>query len=118
MRMWIRQRPGRSLLLACIVITLLDLKVGSDRVALMASIVVPCGDVTSLSMAIAAANTDPDLTTIEVGDACTYLIDAADNSDTDGATGLPAIISPIIIQGHGATIQSNGAALRVFKIDG
>src|SRR4051794_3664274 len=84
----------------------------------VAAAAVPCGDVTSLIAAIVAANSDPDLTTIELGDSCLYAISTVDSSDANGATGLPTITSPIVIEGHKATIRGDGSTLRLFLVDG
>ncbi len=56
---------------------------------------------------------------INLAQGCTYILDQVDNT-TSGANGLPAITSPIVIHGNGATIQraANAPRFRLIYIDG
>jgi hypothetical protein len=113
-----RQHAGRLLLLAMVVALPLVVTLGSGRVAWMASTVIPCGDVASLIAAIDTANAQPDADTIELTDNCVYTLNAANTIDASGVTGLPVITSTLEIKGHGATVQTDGSAIRIFKVDG
>lgn len=77
---------------------------------------------------IDAANASPDVTTITLASGCTYVFDAPGMVTTGdpgrfwwyGPSALPAIASPIIIQGNGATIARSDApgtpAFRLFFV--
>ncbi len=72
--------------------------------------------VPALIKAINAANADVALDILELDPGCTYVLTAADNSDTFiGDNGLPRITTPIIINGNGATI-SRGSGAPDFRI--
>lgn len=76
---------------------------------------VPCtgtnGDETSLRALIVSADATPTADTLDLGAGCTYSFtspydDAGNNYDWwYGPSALPAIASPITIEGHGATIE-------------
>lgn len=77
-----------------------------------ASIYLPNCTVAQLVAAINDANATPvDLDTILLPSGCTYTLTAASVTEAgNGATGLPYITSPIIIDGNGATFIRDGAA--------
>ncbi|MBI9044750.1 MAG: hypothetical protein JEZ06_09710 [Anaerolineaceae bacterium] len=73
-----------------------------------------------LILAINSANSTPaTLDTISLSPGCTYELETEDNS-IDGHNGLPSIVSPITIQGNGATIRrglnAQKMALRLFHV--
>jgi hypothetical protein len=79
--------------------------------------------VDDLILAITNANNTPTTTTtINLDPGCIYNLKSVDNKGVSGHTGLPEIISPIIINGHGSTIQRNygggTADFRIFLING
>jgi hypothetical protein len=62
------------------------------------------------------ANSTPvTLDTIDLPTGCVYTLTKVDNL-TNGNNGLPAITSPIIINGHGSTIQRATDALEYFRL--
>ena len=72
-----------------------------------------------LIAAIEAANADPDATTIDLDDDCTYNLTAAYAADPDGygPVGLPPITTPITLLGSNTTITRNAtAAFRLFYV--
>jgi Big-like domain-containing protein len=73
--------------------------------------------VSSLINAINDANAAANADTIILPSNCTYTLTAADNSGADGSNGLPVVVTPISIQGNGATItRSSGAGFRFFQV--
>ena len=74
-------------------------------------------DVDTLISAINEANANGVADVINLAPGCTYTLTAADN-DTDCYNGLPSIISPITINGNGATIVRSSAAtdFRIFHV--
>jgi hypothetical protein len=84
-----------------------------------AKIPVACGDTEALIDAIEEANQAPNADTIvlgEGGDPCTYELDEpAEGAGWYGPNGLPAIASPITIDGNGSTIRRKPSAAR-FRI--
>ena len=80
----------------------------------------PCSKAFLLN-AINAANSTPATTdVIDLAAGCIYQLDAVDNT-TDGNNGTPSIVSPIVINGNGATIRrslsTQKMALRLFHVD-
>ncbi|MFC2105633.1 choice-of-anchor Q domain-containing protein [Candidatus Bipolaricaulota bacterium] len=74
-------------------------------------------DVDALISAINAANANGVADVINLAPGCTYTLNAVDN-ETDCYNGLPSIISPITINGNGATIVRSSAAtdFRIFHV--
>ena len=72
---------------------------------------IPDGDVAGLIAAINTANTNPDADTISLAPNGTYTLTAVNwTYYYTGPSGLPAISSPMTINGNGATIQRSSAA--------
>jgi hypothetical protein len=68
------------------------------------------GSAASLVAAINSANATPALDTVQLGSGCRYAL-TTPNNNWYGANGLPAISSPITVDGRGATIaRAVGAA--------
>jgi hypothetical protein len=76
------------------------------------STTVPCTGQGALVTAINAANTAGG-GTLNLSPGCDYALTAADN----GENGLPVILTPIAINGNGATIDGTGA-VRDLEVDG
>jgi len=76
---------------------------------------VPCS-AHDLVAAIKAANAAGG-GTINLLSSCTYPLTSADNN-VAGGNGLPVIVTPIVINGGGATIAGNGSDFRIFLIGG
>ena len=79
----------------------------------------PCS-VAYLITAINNANASPATEdTIVLSPGCVYELTSVDNY-TDGSNGLPSVVSPIVINGNGATIQrsltSGTPAFRIFHV--
>ena len=90
--------------------------------AAAATFAVPCagvgGGAAGLIAAITAANADPGADTITLAAGCTYALTAADNSDSNGANGLPVVTTQITIEGNGATItRSSEDAFRIVEVE-
>jgi hypothetical protein len=81
---------------------------------------VPDGDVAGLIAAINAANANPDSDNVNLATGGTYTLTAVDNMSYYGPSGLPVIVSPITINGNGATIQRSSALatpdFRIFLV--
>jgi len=89
---------------------------------------VPCsgphGGAAGLIAAINAANNGGP-GTINLAQGCTYTLDAVNSTTSNtmigGANGLPAVLSPITIIGHDATITGSPAStttpFRIFEVD-
>ena len=71
------------------------------RAGMAATFNCSAGNTTCLIAAITSANSTTEADTITLDDS-SYVLTAVNNT-TDGATGLPAITSPITIIGRGAT---------------
>ncbi|HNT77417.1 MAG TPA: hypothetical protein PKH77_20580, partial [Anaerolineae bacterium] len=75
-------------------------------------------DVSELVNAITTANGngEADVLILEAG--CTYSLTASNQTDPDGygPVGLPPIVSPMTIQGNGATIQRDSGTFRLFYV--
>jgi len=88
-----------------------------ERRAMLVTIPVGAGDVAGLIDAINQANANPDADSIVLVKSHCEL--TAVNNSWFGPTGLPAIASPITIDGIGATIARTGpAAFRLFVVLG
>ena len=74
----------------------------------------PAGDVQCLIAAISQANADQRETTIRLA-AGTYLLTSADNY-TDGANGLPSIVSPVAIEAAGGNATLERSAAEAFRL--
>jgi len=74
-------------------------------------------NVTELIGAINTANGNGQADTINLAAGCTYTLTTVEDT-TDGDNGLPSIITPITINGHGATIERSGSApdFRIFHV--
>ena len=71
---------------------------------------VPCGDVIALRAAITAANATLAGDTINVsGGPCTFTLNDSVDA-TAGGNGLPIVIHPLTVEGHGATIERSVTA--------
>jgi hypothetical protein len=88
-----------------------------------APVKIACNDVTGLRSAINTANTTPTVpTTINLAKNCTYQL--TDDSPLGSGNGLPAVKSPITINGDDHTTIArdtstpNTAAFRIFEVDG
>ena len=81
---------------------------------------IPNGDVAGLIAAINAANANPGADIINLAASGTYTLTAVDNTGYYGPTGLPVIVSPITINGNGATILRTSAPstpdFRIFLV--
>ncbi len=75
-------------------------------------------DASELVNAITTANNngEADVLILEAG--CTYGLTASNQTDPDGygPVGLPPIVSPMTIQGNGATIQRDSDTFRLFYV--
>jgi len=78
-----------------------------------ASINVACGDSTGLINAINTANTSGG-GSVNLAPGCTYPLTSA----FSGEDGLPAVMTPITVNGNGSTIAGNDTDFRVFEVDG
>lgn len=72
-------------------------------------------DISQLIAAIGAANANGTADTITLAKDCVYQISGTPDNYIDGPNTLPSIISPITIEGNGATIGSAGFS-RIFHI--
>lgn len=83
-----------------------------------ANLAVPCSSA-SLIGALTFANSTPEADTLSLASGCTYTLTGADNY-WYGPNGLPAISSPIVIEGNGATLaRASGApTFRFFYVSG
>jgi hypothetical protein len=80
------------------------------------SVSVACGDSAGLIAAVNAANAAGG-GTINLAAGCTYSLTAM-NNHTMGPTGLPVVVTPITINGKGATIAGNNTNFRIIAING
>lgn len=112
-----RNAVSRLVLIAGTAVLLLALSALTVRRTAQADDVidVTAGDVAGLISAIEAANADPAADTIRLENG-TYTLTALYDSNA----GLPAIISPVTIEGNGATIRRdpNSVDFRVFSVAG
>jgi hypothetical protein len=88
-----------------------------------ATLSVSCGDTAGLVSAITSANSTTDADTIDVtGAPCAngFVLTSAASPAAGNDTGLPTVVSPLTIQGHGATIQraQNAPAFRMVFANG
>lgn len=84
----------------------------------LASTSVPCSaQGAGLIAALDAANSSGG-GTVNLAAGCTYQLSGVDNSNPDtGSNGLPVVLSPVTINGNGATIAGDGSA-RIIEVDG
>jgi hypothetical protein len=72
---------------------------------------IPDGDVAGLIAAIEQANATPGANTINLAANGMYTLTEVHNTGLRGATGLPVITSEITINGHGAVLERDSAAM-------
>lgn len=107
--------------LACMIIGVGASSVSAASTASAASFRASCagttGSVASLVAAIDSANAAPGPDTVSLGPGCTYALSSIDNY-WYGPNGLPAISSPVTIQGNGSTITRGPGApsFRLFFV--
>jgi hypothetical protein len=97
---------SRKAVLYLVLILILVLTIAKPSHAFALSYDIPCEDTPGLIAAIKDANDEvnhPGLDTINLENGCTYELDRMENY-TNGANGLPAVYSDVIINGNGATI--------------
>jgi hypothetical protein len=118
----LRRTPLSGLSLGGTLLLLLTLTLGLGPApeAKAADVDVPC-DTAALIAAIVAANTTPEVDTLNLAAGCTYTLDSVVDT-TDGNSGLPSISTVIAINGNGATIERSHAAgipeFRIFHVTG
>ena len=109
----------KPILNVCIYVGLLSL-VAHVQPGMAATFNIPNGDVAGLIAAINAANANPGADIINLATSGTYTLTAVDNTGYYGPTGLPVIVSPITINGNGATIRRTSAPstpdFRIFLV--
>src|SRR5438094_7397656 len=54
---------------------------------------------------------------INLASGCTYSLTTANNPAV-GGNGLPVVVTPITVNGKGATIAGNSSNFRIFMVDG
>jgi hypothetical protein len=111
----LREHAGRLGVLA-VCTSALALIAASAGVAAV-SVNVPCssggaGLVTATNTVNAAGGGS-----INLDSGCTYSLTARDNTDF-GGNGLPVVVTPITVNGKGATIAGNSTNFRIVAIDG
>ena len=80
------------------------------------SVNVSCGDSTGLVAAVNMVNAGGG-GSINLAAGCTYSLTTRNNT-VMGGNGLPVVVSPITINGKGATIAGNNSNFRIIAIDG
>jgi hypothetical protein len=91
--------------------------VGSTAAAAAASVNVPCA--AGAAGLVAAVNTVNAAGggTINLVSGCAYSL-TTQNNTVMGGNGLPVVVSPITINGKGATIAGNSSNFRIIAVDG
>jgi hypothetical protein len=104
---------GRFGVLAlCVVAALAAASSGSAA----ASVNVPCGNAAALVAAVNTVNTAGG-GSINLASGCTYSLTTRDNT-AFGGNGLPVVVTPITVNGKGATIAGNSTNFRIVAVDG